>query len=325
MKVVITGGAGFIGSRLARNLLKIGELRDQRGLLSAIDHLVIFDQIAPDNIPDDPRLKIIVGQANDKDVLIKALQGADSVFHFASVVSGGAEADLQLGLAINLDGTRMLLDILAEGGRKPKLVFASSFAVYGGGAELVTDTTPTFPQGSYGVQKLCCELLIGDYSRRGLLDGRAMRFPTIAVRPGKANLANSSFISNIIREPVAGRETICPVPAIMEMAVMSPGRLVAAILKIHDLDAVQLGWPRSLLLPAVKVSVAEMLDALEDQVGAKARPLVRFEEDQNIIPMVKTWPMNVRATRAEALGVTAGEGAAEIVGEYLRENAQPGV
>jgi D-erythronate 2-dehydrogenase len=321
MRIVITGGAGFIGSRLARTLLENDPLVDPAGQRRKIDKLVIFDRVAPENLPDDPRLEIVVGQANDQGDLAGVLEGADSVFHFASVVSGEAEADLALGLSVNLDGTRMLLDILARQSGKPRLIFASSFAVYGGGSSLVNDETPTFPLGSYGVQKLCCELLIGDYSRRGLLDGRAMRFPTIAVRPGKANRANSSFISNIIREPAAGRETVCPVPKDTEIALMSPGKLIEAIVRVHNLDGEKLGWPRSLLLPALKVSVAHMLDALEENLGPKVRALVRFETDPAILPMIKSWPLDVKARRATALGIEANSSAAEIVSEFLHENS----
>lgn len=325
MKVVITGGAGFIGSRLARKLLEDGNLVDESGARVAVDNLVVFDRVVPENLPDDARLEIITGQANDRKSLAQALEGADSVFHFASVVSGEAEADLGLGLSVNLDGTRMLLDILAGQEGVPKLVFASSFAVYGGGENPVDDQTPTFPQGSYGVQKLCSELLIGDYSRRGLLDGRCMRFPTIAVRPGKANLANSSFISNIIREPVAGRRTVCPVPVDTQIALMSPGKLIEAIVGVHNLKSERFGWPRSLLLPAFGVSVADMLEALEEKLGPEVRALVSFEEDPAILPMIKSWPLEVVARRAGALGITTNKNAGEIVSEYIIENAPQGV
>lgn len=320
MKVVITGGAGFIGSRLARVLLKEGGLTGPNGAAVELTKLVIFDQVAPEDLPDDSRLECVVGQATDRALMAKVLDGADSVFHFASVVSGGAEADLQLGLSVNLDGTRMLMDLLAASGRQPKLIFASSLAVYGGGAEAVTDATASYPRGSYGVQKLCCELLIGDYSRRGLLDGRSMRFPTIAVRPGRPNLANSSFISNIVREPVAGRKTVCPVPEDTEISLMSPGRLIRAIIAVHNLDSAALGWPKSLLLPAVKVTVREMLDALEVLAGPERRALVSFAPDDKIIPMVKSWPVNISAMRAEALGIFTDADAREIVAGYLSEN-----
>lgn len=319
MRVVITGGAGFIGSRLALELLETGRLADSYGKQQTITELVIFDQVEPAGLPDDERLRVIVGQANDVTMLQDVLKGADSVFHFASAVSGGAEADLELGLSVNLDGTRMILDILAREAGRPKLVFASSLAVYGEGAAPIDDRTPTHPLSSYGVQKRCCELLIGDYSRRGLIDGVSMRFPTIAVRPGKANLANSSFISNIIREPAAGKKTICPVPEETEIALMSPGRLIAAIIMVHDIDGEKLGWPRALLLPAVKVSVGQMLAALEAELGQKARALVSFETDRKILEMVKGWPVNVTACRADMLGIKTDEDAKEIVLDFLKE------
>jgi nucleoside-diphosphate-sugar epimerase len=321
MKIVITGGAGFIGSRLARTLLARGELRGPSGAQEAIEELTIFDQAEPEGVPDDPRLRIVTGDFADKASQIKALEGKpDSVIHLASVVSGGAEADIQLGLSVNLDGTRQLLDLLVEAGNMPKLLFSSSLAVYGGGAEVVTDETTPQPKSSYGVQKLCCELLIGDYHRRGLIDGRAMRFPTIAVRPGKANLANSSFISNIVREPVAGRKTVCPVPPETEISLMSPGRLIDAIITVHDLDSEAYGWPRHLLLPAVKVSVTEMLDALAEAAGRELLDLVEFEPDDRIMPMVRSWPVNIVADRAGDLGIHTDADATEIVKDFLAQN-----
>lgn len=318
MRVVITGGAGFIGSKLALTLLERGQLVNQAGVETKIEKLVIFDQAEAEHLPADDRLERVVGQANDRQMLEKVLAGADSVFHLASVVSGGAEADLQLGLSVNLDGTRMLLDILADSGRHPRLIFASSLAVYGGGAEVVTDDTATHPQTSYGVQKLCCELLVGDYARRGLVDGRSVRFPTIAIRPGKANLAKSSYISNIVREPVAGRATVCPVPEDAVIAVMSPGRLIDAVIQVHNLDSAVLGWPKSLVLPAVEISVTQMLDALEAEVGAEARALVSFDVDAETTAIVKGWPAKTVAKRAEALGIFTDADATEVVKDYLK-------
>ena len=320
MKIVITGGAGFIGARLARTLLEKGVLDDSKGQEKPIRELVIFDMVAPTGFEEDQRLKNIVGLADDRDALSLALEGADSVFHFASIVSGEAEADLALGLRVNLDGTRMLLDILAQGGRVPKLIFASSVAVYGGEGEDVDDATIATPMSSYGAQKLCCELLIGDYSRRGLIDGRSLRFPTIGVRPGKANRANSSFISNIIREPVAGNSTVCPVPEATEIALMSPAKLIDAIVKIHNMSAEEFGWPRILLLPATKVSVGQMLDALEVATSASRRELVRFEIEEEILSMIQSWPATLNARRACALGIVPNASASQIVAEYIGEN-----
>ena len=321
MHVVITGGAGFIGFRLAQAILARGALVDQAGQRRAVGKLTIFDQAEPPQRLDDERVRVVVGDTTDRETL-KDVLGPDiaTVFHLAGVVSGGAEADLQLGLKVNLDGTRLLLDLLADTGRKPKLIFASTLAVYGGpkSTKVTDDTVPT-PMSSYGVQKLCSEYLIGDYDRRGLIDGRALRFPTIAVRPGKANLANSSFISSVIREPLAGRDTICPVPDDIPIALMSPGRLIEAILKVHDLTSAEFGWPRALVLPAVQVDVREMLDALEAIAGRAVRDRVRFEPNERIVPMVKSWPAEVSSARSAALGIETDKDARAFVEQYAKE------
>ena len=321
MHVVITGGAGFIGYRLAEAVLARGALNDQTGQRRGISRLTIFDQVAPERPLADSRVRVVTGDLTDREAIAEALGGdADSIFHLASVVSGGAEADLQLGLRVNLDGTRTLLDLAAASERKPKLVFASSLAVYGGPmARSVTDATTPTPMSSYGVQKLCCEYLIGDYDRRGLIDGRALRFPTIAVRPGKANLANSSFISAVIREPLAGRETVCPVPDNLPIALMSPGRLIETILHVHDLSTADYGWPRSLVLPAVQVTVREMLDALEAIAGTEVRARVTFRDDERIVPMVRSWPAEVASERAGRLGIRPDENAFAFVEQYVRD------
>ncbi len=322
MKVVITGGAGFIGSMLAARLLAQGGLKDAQGQAATIDELVVLDLMAPANLPDDKRLKVQVGQATDRALMAQAVEGADTIFHFASVVSGGAEADLQLGLKVNLDGTRMLLDLLADSGTHPKLVFSSSCGVYGG-VQTVDDSTTAWPQTSYGVQKLCCELLIGDYHRKGLIDGRSLRFPTIAVRPGKPNLAASSFISNIVREPALGRETVCPVPDDMPIAVMSPRRLVEAIIVAHNLSSDDFGWPRTLVLPAIRVTVAEMLDALEKRLGAEARARVSFSPDELVTRIARGWPEEVVGARAESMGIATNASADEFVDEFVTDHVPP--
>jgi nucleoside-diphosphate-sugar epimerase len=324
MRVIITGGAGFIGQRLAEAVLDAGSLFNQAGQRQAVSKLVVFDQFAPAKPITDPRVEIVVGDLTDPATLAGVLgPDVDTVFHLAGVVSGGAEADLQLGLKVNLDGTRLLLDLLAATGRRPKLIFASSLAVYGGpDSSKVSDATIPTPQSSYGVQKLCSEYLIGDYDRRGLVDGRTLRFPTIAVRPGKANLANSSFISAVIREPLAGRATVCPVPDDVPIALMSPGRLIEAILKAHDLPTAEFGWPRVLVLPAFQVTVKDMLDALDDLAGPEPRKLVSFTPDARIIPMVESWPAEVFSARADRLGIKTDASAREIVADYLAQNSR---
>lgn len=321
MKVLITGGAGFIGTRLAKEILARDSLAGPSGEDRAVEQVALFDQAAPAEPIADDRVRYVGGDLTDPDSVAAALGAdTDTIFHLAAVVSGAAEADLALGLKVNLDGTRTLLDLAARSGRRPKFIFASSLGVYGGpGATVVTDATIPTPMGSYGVQKLCCEYLVGDYDRRGLIDGRSLRFPTIAVRPGKPNAANSSFISSVVREPVAGKPTICPVPDDIPIALMSPGRLVEVIVKMHDMTTEAFGWPRSLLLPAVRVTVAEMLDALDRVVGPQARGLVKFEPDEKIIPMVRSWPAEVTSARAAGFGIETDADAMAFVSQYVTE------
>lgn len=325
MRVVITGGAGSIGSRLATTILERGVLVDQQGQRHDVTELIIFDQSEPMIPYKDKRVDVVIGDMTDKVALADAVGlDVDTIFHLAGVVSGGAEADLQLGLDVNLDATRHLLDLAAATERKPKVIFASSFEVYGGPeARQVSDTTLATPLTSYGVQKLCGELLVGDYDRRGLIDGRALRIPSIAIRPGAANLAYSSFMSAVIREPIAGRETICPVPDDVPVTILSPRRLIEAIFTAHNVSSNQFGWPRSLTLPAVGVTVKEMLDALEELTGSpNARKLVKFETNDYIFSIIKNWPEQAASARSDKLGIKPDSSARDIVADFLAENAR---
>jgi D-erythronate 2-dehydrogenase len=321
MRVIVTGGAGFLGLKLARQILMGDALIDQHGVRRRVSELVIFDRVAPPEGLTDERVRVVTGDLCDPAALKAAMgENADSIFHLAAVVSGEAEADHQLGLSVNLDGTRALLDAAAATGRRPKFLFASSLAVYGGpNATTVTDDTTPTPKGSYGVQKLMGEWLVDDYDRRGLIDGRSLRFPTIAVRPGKANAANSSFISAVVREPVAGRATVCPVSADLPVALLSPNRLVAAIIKVHNLSSDDFGWPRAMLLPAIPVTVADFLDVLAAELGPSVRELVTFETDPLIEPMVRGWPASVISGRAGLLGISADDSAKDFIEQYLAD------
>lgn len=319
MKVVITGGSGFIGDRLCRHLVAHPHLVGSDGKQAEVEEIILFDIGLPDHKIDDPRVRYVTGDLCDEDLIAEMVGDADSVFHFASVVSGGAEADLQLGLRVNLDGTRLLLDLLAKNKRRTKLLFASSCAVYSQVQGAITDHTIPAPKSSYGVQKLCSELLIGDYSRRGLVDGRSMRFPTVAVRPGKANLANSSFISNVIREPLMGRDVVCQVSDDVDITIMSPSYLLDAIIRIHDLAEEKVGWPRAYLFPALKVNVREMLQALRELAGEEIANKVSFAPDPAIEAMVRTWPMDIEAQRAEQIGIRANDNARQIVAEFIAD------
>jgi len=242
----------------------------------------------------------------------------DTIFHLAAVVSGGAEADFDLGYRVNLDGTRLLLEACRKLARPPKVVFASSVAAFGGVLPEVLDdsTTPT-PQTSYGTQKVIGEYLIADFTRKGMIDGRSLRLPTIVVRPGKPNLAASSFASGIIREPLAGVAAECPVPDSTGVWILSPRRVVEAFLHAHDLPSG--AWPSSRVvnLPGITLTVREMIDAMGRVAGREAVDRVKFVPDPRIQGIVKTWPVRFRTERALAMGFKPDNDFETIVREHV--------
>src|SRR5271167_1363896 len=273
MRIVITGGCGFLGRRLAQLLL------EQGSSLGSIDELVLFDN-APSALPlpNDKRVTLATGDIADRETVRQLLlSGAEVVFHLAAVVSGQAEADTDLGYRVNLDGTRAVLDACRALGTSPRLVFASSLAVYGGALPpAVGDDTALTPQTSYGTQKALGELLVNDYSRKGFVDGRALRLPTVVVRPGRPNRAASTFASSIIREPLSGEDAVCPVTPDTVMALASPRRIVAGLLHAHDLPAADFGPSRSLQLPGFSVAVGEMAAAVRRAGGDRAYTRIRW-------------------------------------------------
>ncbi len=212
MKIVITGGGGFLGQRIARELLRRGKLIGADGQPQEIRELVLVDIQQPSSAFHDARVRYAIGDASDPRLIANAFgHDIDGVFHLAAVVSGAAEADFDLGMRVNVDGTRSLLEACRQHGTRPRFVFTSSVAVFGQPLpDVVTDATTPQPQNSYGIQKLICELLVGDYTRKGFIDGRAVRLPTVSIRPGKPNAAASSFASGILREPLNGVEAVLP-------------------------------------------------------------------------------------------------------------------
>jgi len=323
VKIVITGGAGFIGRRLAERLLARGTLAGPDGKQQPIDKLVLFD-IGPPQPPlaPDRRLEVAVGDVGDRDALARMIdRGTASVFHFAAIVSAEAEADTDKGLRVNLDGTRAVLDACRALGTRPRVVFASSLAVYGGALPPeVDDDTPLRPQTSYGATKAMGELLVNDYSRKAYIDGRALRFPTIVVRPGRPNRAASTWASSLFREPLAGTDTVCPVTRETAMAILSPRRLVAAIERLHDLPPESFGADRSLLLPGISVTVAEMIAALERAGGANSVRRVRWQPDAAIQKIVDGWPRALKARRAQSFGIEADRDIDEIVTAFVADD-----
>ena len=325
MNLLITGGAGFVGARLARTLLQRGTLDGRR-----ITRIVLADQAAaPADLLADGRIEGRVGPLLQHAAALRD-EAFDGVFHLASAVSGECEADFDLGLRSNLDSTRALLDALrarVNGGAAPaKLVFSSSVAVFGPDdavsmPSIVTDTTLPAPQTSYGTQKLICEHLVADYTRKGYIDGRSARLMTVTVRPGRPNGAASSFFSGIIREPLAGVESICPVSPEVSHPVSSPQRTVEGLIAVYEASREAYRGRLALNLPALNVTVAQMLAALEEVAGPVVRARVRFERDERIAGIVANWPTGARADRAAALGLQPEGNFADIIRQYIADCA----
>jgi nucleoside-diphosphate-sugar epimerase len=318
MHVLITGGAGFLGKALAARLLQRGELCAANGRDQPIDEVTLTDMVRAEGF-DDRRVTQVVGDLADRTLLERVITPETAaIFHLAAVVSGQAEADFDLGMRVNLDGTRVLLEVCRAAGHRPRVVFASSVAVYGGALpEVVLESTPLTPQTSYGTQKAIGELLVADYTRKGFVDGRALRLPTVTVRPGKPNAAASSFASGIIREPVNGEESICPVERSTRMWVISPDSAVGGLIYAHDLPAERLGFQRSISLPGLSVTVGEMAAALERVAGADAAARIRWQPDPRITRLVDTWPGTLDASRARELGFPYDESFDAIVRAYV--------
>lgn len=317
MKVVITGGGGFLGYRLAQALLKKGTLSDQQGQQAPITEIVLFDVAFPPNV--DARLKAVKGDLNDKSCVEATLgSDTDAVFHLASVVSGGAEADFDLGYTVNLDGTRTLLNACRKQAKPPRFVFTSSIAVFGGELpEVLDDGTTPNPQGSYGAQKVMCEYLVSDCSRKGFIDGRSLRLPTISVRPGKPNLAASSFASGIIREPLAGLPAICPVSRDAMIWLLSPRKIIESLIHAFELPSSAWGLRRVINLPGFTAVVGDMIDTLRRIAGDKVANLIELKPDPKIEALVLSWPVRFRTDRANAMGFTADHNIESIIRAYI--------
>lgn len=320
LNVIITGASGFLGQRLARELLRRGTLADANGLQAGIGRLVMLDVSRPVGF-EDARVEIQVGDVADPAVVRRAIgTDASSVFHLAAVVSGQAEADFDLGMRVNLDAARLVLEACRAAASRPKVVFTSSVAVYGGALPaVVDDETLLNPQSSYGTQKAIAEMLLSDYTRKGYLDGRVARLPTISVRPGRPNQAASSFASGLIREPLNREAAVCPVPPHTALWLLSPRRAIDCLVAIHDLSAEALGAGRKLNLPGVSTTAGEMVETLGKVAGEEFTKYVRWERNPVLERIVCSWPAAWDTTRAERFGLLGDRDFSDIVRNYIED------
>jgi D-erythronate 2-dehydrogenase len=329
LHIVITGGAGFIGSRLAGEILARGSLSVAGAPSRPVSRLTLVDQVWPSGpASQDPRVTVWHGDlVTELDARGGGpLDDADLVFHLAAAVSAECERDFDLGMRANLTGTQLVLAACRRAGRVPVVVFSSSLAVFGGTRthplpEVITDTTLPVPQSSYGIQKYIGEQLVADYTRKGFIRGRSVRLMTVSVRPGRPNAAASGFLSGIIREPLAGIRSSSPVPPDLAVALMSPARAVQGLLRAAEAAPEQWGDPTGVNLPAVTVTVGEMVQTLERVAGPAVSALVGWEPDEAIAVLMRGWPACLSTARAAALGLSPDESFEAIVRAYIRDAA----
>ena len=317
MRVLVTGAAGMIGRKLTARLVDDGTIAG-----SAITALDLHDIVPPDQGTLD-RIAVTTSASDlaapgEAEKLVAARP--DVIFHLAGVVSGEAEADFELGYRVNLDGTRALFDAVRQKNHHPRVVFSSSIAVFGAPfPDIIPDEFHPTPLTSYGTQKLICEALLADYTRRGFFDGIGIRLPTINVRPGKPNKAASGFFSGIIREPLAGREAVLPVPRSVVHTHASPRSAVGFLIRAAGIDGDAVGPRRNLTMPGVAVTVGEQIEALRRVAGDDVTRLIREEPDETIWAIVQNWPTRFAATRARELGFAAETSFDDIIRAHIED------
>lgn len=329
MRILITGGSGFLGSSLARELLQQPSIHLEGKGSGPLTELVLTDLVeAPADLQKDKRMRVVVGDLSD---LLHAqaltLHGVDAVVHLAAAVSGECEADLDLGLQSNLQTSLTLLQAARHQAKQPVFVFASSVAVFGAPAgqhlpSRISDAYQPAPQGSYGIQKFMVEQLVADFSRKGLIHGRNVRLMTVSVRPGKPNGAASSFLSGMFREPLAGHACKVPVPADTRVALASTDKTLQGLICALTTPKAQWGAPTAVNLPALTTTVAEMAQALKEVAGHDVAALLDWEVDAKVQAIVSGWPSQFDSDRAKSLGLCANTSVKSLLQSYASRHPQ---
>lgn len=312
MNIVITGGAGFLGAMLARTLLE--------HYSHSIQSLTLVDRVALDNaITQDPRVQSVVADITDQQQIASLIDAETThVFHLAAIVSSHAEQDFDLGIKVNLTATQLLLEQCRQTNADIRFVFSSSLAVFGGQLpETVTAMTAMQPSSSYGTQKAMCELLVNDYGRKGLVDALSVRLPTICIRPGVPNKAASSFVSGIIREPLKGETSNCPVSLDLPLWISSPETVIENIIHASQLDRASVQGFRTFNLPGIKVTPRQMLATMAENIDPQRTELVSIEKDSSIEAIVASWPQAIDNSKELSIGFKADKGFDVILSRYI--------
>lgn len=313
MKIIVTGGGGFLGSRVIQALL---DGKD------AGTGAVEFDQVVSLDLAEcpvaDSRVASVKGSIGDAELLHEIVtEDTVGIFHLAAVLSGGSEDDFDLAMNVNVDGTRALLEAARGIRNTPRFVFTSSLAVFGGEMpDSVPENMATQPESTYGMVKSIGELLVNEYTRKGFIDGRICRLPTISVRPGKPNSAASSFASSIIREPMNGMKSVCPVPVDTKLWLSSPNAAVTNLVHAFEIDGENIGGWRVLNVPGLSVTAGEMLESLTRVAGQSARDLVGIDYDAKIDSIVGSWPGAFDVERTRILGFVSDTDFDQVVQQY---------
>jgi nucleoside-diphosphate-sugar epimerase len=317
MHILVTGAAGMIGRKFCEALVKRGRIGS-----GFVDRLTMADTITPAAPPEAPfEVNTLSADISDPPIAASFIADRpDIIYHLAAVVSGEAEADFDKGYRVNLSGTQQLFEAVRQAGYRPRVVFASSIAVFGTPfPETISEDHALTPLTSYGTQKAIGELLLADFSRRGFFDGIGVRFPTICVRPGKPNKAASSFFSGIIREPLNGELAVLPVNEDVRHWFASPRAAVNFLLHAGALDLDQLGSRRTLNMPGLSATVGEMIASLEKIAGVECVKLIQRKPDPGIQRIVDGWPRRLDASRAQSLGFRAETNFEEIIQTHVED------
>lgn len=323
MHILIIGAAGMIGRKLSRALAAAGTVNGR-----PIRRMTLADIVVPETLDFGGEIETVATDLSRPGAASALIASRpDLIFHFAAVVSGEAEADFEKGYSVNLDGTRALFEAIRLAGLErpytPRVVFTSSIVVFGEPLPpVISDTHCVTPLTSYGTQKAICELLLADYSRRGIFDGIGIRLPTISIRPGKPNKAASGFFSSILREPLIGEEAVLPVSESVRHWFASPRAATGFLLHAAEIDTGSLGQLRTITMPGLSATVGDQIEALRRVAGDAATRLIRREPNETIANIISGWPQGFDTRRAEALGFHAEASFEEIIRVHIEDELE---